>query len=132
MASAFTVTCPTGSASFESVIRSWDESPRDAFSAKLVGEPILYGIWQPRFDANENDFNVEILGFGWNSKNSVGHPSPLTRTKLSSAQATDIKGMIIALFNDADARRRIVPFSTRISRFLGGIDFKKGWILVKE
>ena len=37
MVSPFTVTRPTGRASFESVIRDWDELPVDAFSVELTG-----------------------------------------------------------------------------------------------
>ncbi len=41
MVSPFTLTLPGGRASFESVIRSWDESPQKAFSAELVSHPTL-------------------------------------------------------------------------------------------
>lgn len=53
MVSSFTVTLPTGRASFESVIRSWDESPQDAFSVELVGQRTLYGTWNAKWAPNE-------------------------------------------------------------------------------
>lgn len=39
--SPFTLTLPTGRASFESVIRTWDESPQDVFSVELAGQRTL-------------------------------------------------------------------------------------------
>ncbi len=79
MVSPFTVTRPTGRASFEGMIRSWDESPQHAFSVELTGQPILYGIWRPKWAPNENDFDVEIVSFGWASRYTVGNPNPVTR-----------------------------------------------------
>ena len=83
MVSPFTVTRPTGRATFESVIRSWDKSPVHAFSVELTGHLALYGIWRPKWAPNENDFNVEIVSFGWADQNNIGNPNPMTRRKLS-------------------------------------------------
>jgi hypothetical protein len=132
MASPFTVTRPAGRASFQSVIRSWDESPQDAFSVGLGGQSTLYGIWRPKWAPNENDFDVEIVSFGWADKNSTGHPNPATRTRLSAAQAEGTKALTIALFQDVEARRQIIPFSGKGGRFLGGIGFREDWILLKD
>src|SRR5271156_2435671 len=65
LVSRSTIILPTGRANFESVIRSWDESPQHAFSIELTGQPRLYGIWQPVFRANGDDFDVEIVSFVW-------------------------------------------------------------------
>jgi hypothetical protein len=64
MVSPFTVTRPTGRASFESMIRAWDESPVNAFSVELTGHLVLYGIWHPNWAPNGHDFDVEIVSFG--------------------------------------------------------------------
>ena len=132
MVAPFTVTLPTGRASFESVIRSWDESSQDAFSVELTGQPMLYGIWQPKFSANGNDFDVEVVGFGWADKNNAGNPNPVTRRRLSAAQAEDVKALMVNLFRDVDARKEILPFSIKTARFLGGIDFQRDWILLRS
>jgi hypothetical protein len=132
MASPFTVTRAAGRASFESVIRSWDESPRDAFSVELTGQQVLHGIWRPKFASNRNDFDVAVVGFGWASQSNAGNPNPTTRTRLSAEQAADAKGLIIALFEDVDVRRKIVPFSSKIGRFLGQIEFQDSWVLLRE
>jgi hypothetical protein len=127
MVSPFTVTRPTGRASFESVIRSWDESPEDAFSVELMGRLVLYGIWRPKWAPNGHDFNVEIVSFGWADQYNVGNPNPMTRRKLSVEQAADLKALIIALVEDVDVRRKISPFSSKTARFLDTIDFQDNW-----
>jgi hypothetical protein len=132
MEPAFTVTLPTGRAAFESMIRGWNEEPRHAFSVELAGQQTLYGIWRPVFAENGNDFDVEIVGFGWASRYSIGHPNQITRTKLSSAQFISVRELIISLFESIYARREIVPFSSKVAKFLDGIEFQKDWVLVKD
>jgi 3-oxoacyl-[acyl-carrier protein] reductase len=73
MEPAWTVTPPMGRASFESVLRHWDEEPQDALSVELLGQPTLYGIWRANYAANEHDFDVDIVSFGWASKYNIGH-----------------------------------------------------------
>jgi hypothetical protein len=130
MVSPFTITRPTGRASFESMTRSWDESPVDAFSIELTAHLALYGIWRPKWASNENDFDVEIVSFGWAGKHNIGNPYPMARTKLTVERVNDVKELIIALIEDVDARRKIVPFSSKTARFLGRIDFQDNWAWV--
>jgi hypothetical protein len=132
MEPAFTVTLPTGRAAFESVIRDWDEQPRHAFSVELAGQRTLYGIWRPVFAANGHDFNVEIVSFGWADKYGVGHPNQITRTKLFYAQAANARELIVTLFENIDARKKIVPFSSRTAQFMGAIEFRNNWALLKD
>jgi hypothetical protein len=131
MVSPFTLTLPTGRASFESVIRCWDESPQDGFSVELVGQRTLYGIWKPTWAPNENDFNVEIIKFGWADKYNTGNPNPITRTRLSAEQAAGVKWLVLALFHNAEVRNRITPFARNPELFLGRIDFNTDWIWLK-
>lgn len=131
MVSPFTVTRLTGRASFESVIRSWDELPVSAFSVELTGHVALYGIWRAKWAPNGHDFNVEIVSFGWVDRNNVGNPNPMTRRKLTVEQATDVRALVVALVEDVDVRRKILPFSSKTARFLGCIDFDDGWIFVE-
>ena len=128
MVSPFAVFLPTRGASFESVIRSSDESPQNAFSVELTGHLVLYGIWRPKWAPNEHDFHVQIVSFGWADKNNVGNPNPLTRRKLSVEQAADVKALITALVENVDVTKKITPFSSKTVRFLGSIGFQDNWI----
>jgi len=129
MEPAFTVSLPTGRAAFESVVRDWDEKPRHALSVELVGQPTLYGIWRANYAANEHDFDVEVVSFGWADKYNIGNPNPVTRRKLSAAEAADVRALVLALFKNADVRKRVTPFSSKTASFLGDIGFRTNWIL---
>jgi hypothetical protein len=129
MAPPFTVILPSGQASFEHAIHSWDESPRLAFSIQIAKRPTLYGVWETKFAPNETDFNVEIVGFGWTSKNNTGNPSQVTRERLSCGEANTVRELITALFNDEDARKNTIPFSSKKAHFVGGIEFQDNWVI---
>ena len=74
---------------------------------------------------------MEIVAFGWASKSNTGNPNPVTRTRLSAEQAADLEGLVLALFQNVDERNRTTPFSSKIARFLGRIDFKANWVWLK-
>ena len=57
-----TLNLPTGKIGFASMIRGWDEEPRDAFRVELPDRPTMFGEWRAKFADNGNDFNVEIVG----------------------------------------------------------------------
>jgi hypothetical protein len=123
---------PSGEASFESMVRGWNEAPQHAFSVQLSGHPKLYGSWQTMWAPNENDCNVKITGFGWASKYSIGHPNPATRRTFSSNEARAVRELVTTLFNDESARRNTFPFASKYGDpFLGGIEFQKNWIIIE-
>jgi hypothetical protein len=132
MPPSFTITRPTGRASSESVIRTWDESPQSAFSVELTGEPVLYGIWRAKWAPNEHDFDVTVVSFGWADRHNVGNPNSTTRTRLSAEHAAEARALIIALFEDVEARKKTAPFSSKAARFLGRIEFEEAWVLLRN
>ena len=44
----------------------------------------------------------------------------------------DGKALVVSKFEDIDARKKIVPFSGKIARFLGRVDFQDNWILLSD
>ena len=97
----------------------------------MAGRRALYGIWSQRWAPNGNDFDVEIVSFGWASTSNTGNPNPVTRTRLSAKQAADVKALVLALFQNAEVRNRTAPFVNKPEQFLGRIDFKVDWIWLK-
>jgi hypothetical protein len=132
MVSPFTTTRPTGRASFQGMLRAWDESPESIFSVELTDHLVLYGIWRSKWAPNGNDFDVEIVSFGWASKYNVGNRDPITRRKLSAEHAMEVKALVIALVNDVDASKKILPFSSTTARFLGRIEFNDNWVSLEN
>ena len=70
-----TLNLPTGKIGFASMIRGSDEEPRDAFRVELPDRPTMFGEWRAKFADNGNDFNVEIVGFGYLRKPFGEHVS---------------------------------------------------------
>ena len=96
----------------------------------MAGQPIFYGSWRPKWAANEHDFDVEVVGYGWASRGAIGDPDPATRRRLPAQQASDVRTLVSALFESVEARNGIVPFATKTARFMGKIAFRENWILV--
>lgn len=62
---------PEGRARFAGGIRGWDERGYDTFAVELEGE-VVYGEIAPAFLPNHNDFNVEVVSFGYGIRENVG------------------------------------------------------------
>jgi len=57
--------------------RGPDELPRDTFAVQLPGRILMYGEWAQKFASNGNDFDVEIISFGFPPLYSVAGPEGL-------------------------------------------------------
>ena len=132
MSSLPTLNLPTGKIGFASMVRGWDEEPRDAYRVELLDRPTMYGEWRTKFADNGNDFNVEIVSFGYLRESHLGSTYLLHREKFYAAERDVLEEMIRALFADKSARALIVPFSSLKGRFLGGVNFAPGWILSND
>ena len=45
--------------------RAWDERGHDMVVVQLPSQPLMFGEWRPRWAANQNDFDVDIVTFGF-------------------------------------------------------------------
>jgi hypothetical protein len=129
MSSLVTLNLPNGKIGFKSTVLGWDEEPRDAFRIELSARPTMYGEWRAKFASNENDFDVEIVSFGYKSVRHLGSMLPVHRTEFSASEQSAIEELIRSLFADQTARAVIVPFSSKTAHFLGAVTFAPGWIL---
>ena len=109
--------------------RAWDEFGHSLIVVKLPGRTPLYGEWTDRYAENGNDFDVEILGFGYRDGYVVGSPNLADRLIFSPDERTLVEALIRSLFSDPIARSTAMPFSNRIPpRYLGNVLFAPGWI----
>jgi len=128
MGSLFTVKKPTGSVRFNASVRSWDEIGRDAFSVELPNYPVMFGEWRAKFAENKNDFDVEIVSFGFFTASSLGDPAPSHRRQFSEGDISIVEELIRALFSSPEATGQVVPFTSKKGNFLGKIHFLPDWI----
>jgi hypothetical protein len=119
-----------GAAGFAGLIRGGDEAGHFIFEVCLPSSSSLYGEWRVKFEANENDFNVEIVSFGYPIRENASNPHPGARRRFSAEEQNIIQRLITALISSADARKKVFPFGGKKARFLGGIRFSPGWIIL--
>ena len=106
--------------------RAWDDFSHDLIIVHLPGWTQLFGEWQPKFADNGNDFDIEILGFGYTSV----HLSDTLADgfTFSKVERERIEALCHALFADCAKRQTPWPFKAPQSRFLGNVVFAPGWI----
>lgn len=119
---------PKGKVAFVGVVRC-DEAGVDEFQVELHDRPVLYGAWRPSFAENGNDFDIEIISFGYTNKTNVGNIDPSARVRFSPEEISTIEGLVRDLFAHKDLREQFSPFSVKIARFLGAVRFLPGWVL---
>jgi hypothetical protein len=125
-----TVTVGDAKIRFAAVGRTADERNHEIYETKLPDRPLLYGEWRARYARNGNDFDIEILDFGFIDPHDFGIPSPLRRLRLDRRERSAVQELVLALFANEEARNRGWPFSSSKGRFLGQIFFASNWILV--
>ena len=125
------VTTPDGSVGFRGNVRGADERGHDMLWIDLPGRPRLYGEYRQKFAENRNDFDFEIVSFGLTSPWNAGIPQP-GRLRLSAMERTAAERLIRTLLcapEAAQARNGMHVFVSMKGVFLGGVEFRPGWVL---
>lgn len=125
-----TVAVRTGKVRLAGTDRGADELPRDAFIAQLPGRPVLIGEWRKRWAENGNDFDVEVVSFGYSQYEALGIAA--IQLEFTAEERTLVKDLVRALFLNPLARQMHSSFRPeRKGRFLGNVCFLPGWIPAK-
>lgn len=64
-----------GRVRFAGGIRGWDERGHDTYAVDVDGK-VMYGEIARTFLADQNDFNIQIVSFGYGVREHVGMPRP--------------------------------------------------------
>lgn len=127
------VSATEGRARFAGGIRGWDERGHDTYAVEVDGK-VMYGEIARAFLSNQNDFNVQIVSFGYGVREHVGMPRPAGH----DAHARDV--------SDAETLQRVQSVLARLiraglhfedrpcvlleyphARFQGKLIFAEGW-----
>jgi hypothetical protein len=98
--------------------RAWDERGHDMVVVQLPSQPLMFGEWRPRWAANQNDFDVDIVTFGFTRAFIVGSPDPKNRRTVTTSERLTIEELVRALFANAEAKAGVSPFTSRPRSFL--------------
>ena len=80
---------------------------------QLSSQPLMFGEWRPRWAANQNDFDVDIVTFGFPRAFIVGSPDPKNCRTVTTSERLTIKELVRALFANAEAKAGVSPFTSR-------------------
>lgn len=125
------VDLPGGRARFSGGVRGADEAGHDTFAVELDGRT-YYGEVRRLFLSNGNDFNLEILSFGWPGQEWIGMPMPGLCHPLSEGELETARTLIVGLVQAAQSFDEkpgpLVEYPD--ARFMGRVVFRQDWALV--
>jgi hypothetical protein len=119
----------TGEIAFGYHGRHWHDSKPslELLVAKLLKSPTIYGEWRCCFEANHEDFNVEIVSFGYTNPDLVSDRPSVTLV-FTRAERGAVESLIRELFSTPEVIASQFPFNSSRARFLGTLRFRRGWI----
>lgn len=123
-----------GQACFSGGIRGWDELGHQTFTVRLDGSEYFGEIkkaWLP----NEQDFNLEVLSFGYGMKLNVGIPITSQSVPAFSPETLQRVMSLVVQLVLLTAHSEDKPFvmsEDSESHFMGQVFFREGWALVKD
>ena len=121
-----------GRARFAGGIRGWDELGHQTFAVDLDGTD-FFGEVEQLVVAEPYDFNLEILSFGYRSRDDAGMP-PSSRAAFAPAETERIRRLVQELIATASSwpEKPFVMQPLDSARFLGAINFRDGWINAQD
>jgi len=129
-----TVNTECGAVGFYGSVRGADELGHELFRIDLPGYPRLYGEYRQKFAENPNDFDIEIISFGYRDPRNAGLSGSRITTSVSFEERQAVESLVRTLFGSqkaAQAREGMSTFAIKSAAFLGGIHFQPGWISVR-
>ena len=125
---------PEGRARFSGGVRGIDDEQRHETFAVVVDDAEYFGEIQREFLPNNNDYNIEVVSFGYGSDTSVGMSMLGTCQIFTSEEISTIQTLIVQLiaagthFSDRPSLLNEYPNA----HFMGKVIFKDGWVCRKD
>jgi hypothetical protein len=121
----------TGRARFTGGIRGADERGHETFAVEVDGAE-YFGEIDRAFLPNGNDFNMEIVSFGYTDRAYVSAPFPSARETFTPA-ALEVMQLLICRLVEAVSKAAEKPSimgEYPDAHFMGKVFFREGWALV--
>ncbi|MFD0324269.1 hypothetical protein [Lysobacter gummosus] len=123
---------PQGRARFSGGVRGADEQGHETFAIDVAGTE-YFGEIARAFLPNNNDYNIEVVSFGYAS-DDVGIPMLDACRTFTGAQIAAIHALIVQLIDAgtrfADRPHLLMEYPN--ARFMGEVIFRDGWALLKD
>lgn len=125
---------PQGQVRYAGGSKGRDEPPITIFSVVLNGR-VYYGEFRRWFLENDNDYNIEVISFGWLEREWLGtEPNPKHCAQFSSRELGDVQSLVcqaVPVWRSLEDRPSIVR-EYADSHFMGEVIFRNGWALISE
>jgi len=120
-----------GRARFSGSIRGADERGHETFAVEANGAE-YFGEIDRAFLLNGNDYNMEIVSFGYTDKEYVSAPFPSARAKFTPADLEVMQLLICSLIEAVSkaAEKPYIMGEYADAHFMGKVIFREGWALV--
>ncbi|TPI51520.1 hypothetical protein FJ420_33200 [Mesorhizobium sp. B3-1-3] len=106
-----------------------DEEPHHVLAVELRNEGVYFGEFATAYESDENHFNIEIISFGYNSKNNIGNQHPGAKAEFNYSDSKAIHDIILELIFSPGEK----PYPLKQQEwFRGGVSFRKNWIVTKS
>lgn len=124
---------PEGRARFVGGIRGWDERGHYVYAVELQGR-VVYGEIAHAFLPNDNDYNIEVVSFGYGMEENVGISEPTSRGAYTRAELETVRSLIVQLIRAGQQfeEKPLLLMETRKSHFMGKIVFREGWTNLRQ
>jgi len=129
------VQLPEGRARFSGLVRGiMDEQGHETFAVEVDGEE-YFGEVKNVFLPNGNDYNIEVVSFGYGRGGDIGMPMQgrtcrvFTATQASTIQALTVQ-LIAAGIQFSDRPSLLTEYPN--AHFMGQVSFRNGWALVTD
>jgi len=125
---------PEGRIRYAGGRRGRDEPPIHIFAVEIYGW-IYYGEIRKIFLADGNNYNLEIVSFGWMRDEWFGtEPNPPFCSAFTLKELGEVRALIcqvVPLWRELEDRP-IVLTEYVDSHFMGDIFLREGWALIKD
>lgn len=120
-----------GRARFSGGIRGADERGHETFAVEVNGTE-YFGEIDRAFLPNGNDYNIEIVSFGYTDRAYVSAPFPNAREKFTPAGLDVMQSLICGLIEAASkaAEKPYIMGEYPDAHFMGKVIFREGWALL--
>lgn len=124
---------PQGRVRYAGGSKGRDEPRIDTFAVDIYGHT-YYGEIRQLFLPDRNNYNVEIVSFGWPKGDWFGtEPDPRQCAAFTANELLDVQkliGRVVPAWRKLAQRPFVLRESSR-SHFMGDIFFRDGWALIK-
>lgn len=125
---------PEGRARFSGGVRGIvDEQRHETFAVEVDGSE-YFGEIEATFLPNNNDYNIEVVSFGYGSDTSVGMSMLGTCRIFTTTEIRIIETLIMQLIaaGKSFVDRPSILTEYPDAHFMGKVLFRDGWALVKD